>query len=214
MAYYFPEGTQFYFSSTLGTAKTVSAITNANPAVATSTAHGFANNDELLLLSSWEDANNMVVKAGSVAANTLNLTGLDTSNTNYFSAAGYGSPTLQLVSAWQAIPQVLDVSTSGGDARFTTISPLAARNDINVPTGFNAMSINVSMGHDPANATYQTLVGLSRGLSKVAFKLVIAGGGLGYGYGYINVSELPQLSRNSPNKVSAAFTLLGRYVGY
>ena len=52
MAYYFPEGSKFYFSKTFAAAKTISAITNANPAVATSTSHGYVNGDEILLTQS------------------------------------------------------------------------------------------------------------------------------------------------------------------
>ena len=110
--------------------------------------------------------------------------------------------------------QVLGISTSGGDARFTTISPLAKRNDINVPTGFNAMSINVTLGHDPANANYQQMLDISRTLEKVAFKMVLSGGAVAYGYGYMSVSEAPQLNRNQANQVNAAITLLGRFMSY
>ena len=109
---------------------------------------------------------------------------------------------------------MLGISTSGGDARFTTISPLPKRNDINVPTGFNAMSINVTLGHDPANANYQTMLDISRTLEKVAFKMVLSGGAVAYGYGYMSVSEAPQLNRNQANQVNAAITLLGRFMSY
>jgi hypothetical protein len=118
------------------------------------------------------------------------------------------------VSTWIEIPQVLSISTSGGDARFTTISPLAKRNDLNVPTGFNAMSISMTLGHDPSNANYEQMLDISRTLEKVAFKMVLSGGAVGYGYGYMNVSEAPQLNRNQANQVNASITLLGRFMSY
>jgi hypothetical protein len=43
MAYYYPEGSKVYYSTTFAVAKTVSAVTNANPAVATSTSHGYTD---------------------------------------------------------------------------------------------------------------------------------------------------------------------------
>jgi hypothetical protein len=43
MSYYFPEGSKFYFSSTFGAAKTATAVSNANPAVVTSTAHALVD---------------------------------------------------------------------------------------------------------------------------------------------------------------------------
>lgn len=215
MSYFFPEGSKFFFSplSGFGASKNVTVISNANPAVATSVAHGYVDNDELLFTSGWEDATDTVFRADQLTADTLSLLGLDSSNTSFYPAAG-GTGALQKVGAWTEIPQILGVSTQGGDARFTTVSPLAKRNDINVPTGFNAMSIQLTLGHDPSLAAYQTLVGIAKTLSKVAFKMVLAGGGTGYGYGYVNVSELPQLNRNQANQVQASFSLLGRYMGY
>lgn len=215
MSYFFPEGSKIYFSPLSGfaAAKTLTAVSNATPAVATSVAHGYADNDEVLVTSGWEDATDTVYRLDQLTADTFSLLGLDATNTNFFSA-GAGTGTAQKISAWTEIPQILNISTQGGDARFTTVSPLAKRNDINVPTGFNAMSIQLTMGHDPSLAAYQTMVGIARTLAKVAFKMTITGGGTGYGFGYLNVSELPQLNRNQANQVQASFTLLGRYISY
>lgn len=213
MAYYFPEGSSIQFSNTLASAKTVTAATNANPAVLTSTAHGYVTGDEVLFTSGWEDATDTVYKVTVIDANSFSLQGLNSTNTSYF-PAGSGTGTVQKLSAWAAVPQVLNISTSGGDARFTTVSPLAKRNDINVPTGFNALSMTLTLGHDPSNATYQTMLDISRTLSKVAFKLVLGGGGTMYGYGYMNVAEAPTLARNQANQVNAALTVLGRAISY
>lgn len=213
MAYYFPEGSKFYFSNTLAAAKTVTAASNASPAVATATAHGYATGDELLFTSGWEDATDSVFKATNLTADTVALQGLNAVNTAFY-PAGTGTGTLQKVSNWVEIPQVLTISTNGGDARFTTIEPLAKRNAINVPTGFNAMSVNVTLGHDPANANYQQMVDIARSLSKVAFKMVLSGGATAYGYGYMSVNEAPTLNRNQANQVTAALTFLGRFMSY
>ena len=213
MAYYFPEGSKVYFTNTFAAAKTVSAATNADPAVLTATAHGYADNDELLFTSGWEDATDMVFKADQLSTDTLSLLGLDTTNTSFY-PAGSGTGTLKKLSNWVEVPQVLGVSTSGGDARFTTIDLLAKRNSINVPTGFNATSMTLTLAHDPANANYQSMLDISRGLSNVAFKLVLSGGAVMYGYGYLSVSEAPQLNRNQVNQVQAAITFLGRPMSY
>lgn len=213
MAYYFPEGSSIQFSNTLASAKTITAVSNANPAVLTCTAHGYTTGDEVLFTSGWEDATDTVYKVTVIDANSFSLQGLNTSNTSYY-PAGSGTGTTQELSAWSAVPQVLNISTSGGDARFTTVSPLAKRNDINVPTGFNALSMTLTLGHDPSNATYQTMLDISRTLSKVAMKLVLSGGGTMYGYGYMSVAEAPTLSRNQANQVNAALTMLGRAISY
>ena len=213
MAYSLPEGSSQQFSNTLASAKTVTAITNANPAVATCTGHGYTTGDEIMLSSGWEDATDSVYKIESVDANSFKILGLDSTNTSFF-PAGSGGGSAQKLSAWTAIPQVLTISASGGDARFTDVTPLAKRNGIRIPTGFNATSITLSLGFDATNASYKSMVGISRSLSKVAFKQVLSGGSTQYGWGYLTVSEFPKLNNNQVNTVDAALTFLGRTMSY
>lgn len=213
MAYSLPEGSSQQFSNTLAAAKTITAITNANPAVATCTAHGYTTGDEIMLSSGWEDATDSVYKIESVDANSFKILGLDSTNTSFF-PAGSGGGSAQKLSAWTAIPQVLTISASGGDARFTDVTPLAKRNGIRIPTGFNATSVTLSLGFDATTPAYKTMVGISRSLSKVAFKQVLSGGSVQYGYGYMSVSEFPKLNNNQVNTVDAALTFLGRTMSY
>ena len=213
MSYYFPEGSSQQFSQTFAGAKTITALTNANPAVATSVAHGYTTNDEILLTSGWEDATDSVWRVTVLTADTFSIQGLDSSNTSFY-PVGTGTGTAQKISGWTAIPQVLTISSSGGDAKFTDVAPLAKRNAIKIPTGFNATSITLSLAHDPAQAGYITMLGISRNLSKVAFKQIISGGALTYGYGYMSVSEMPKLNNSSVNTVDAAMTILGRSISY
>lgn len=213
MAYYFPEGSKFYYSNTLAAAVAVTAATNADPSVLTAAAHGLIDDDEFLYKSGWEDATDMVYRADQLTTGTLSPLGLDTTDTNMF-AVGGGVGTVQKISAWMEIPQVLSIATAGGDPRFTTISPLGKRNDINVPTGFNAASMTLTLGHDPANATYQAMLAISRRLTPVATKIVLGGGGSMYGYGYLSVSEVPSMTKGQANQVNAALTMLGRPMSY
>lgn len=213
MAYSLPEGSSQQFSNTLAAAKTITAITNANPAVATCTAHGYTTDDEIMLSSGWEDATDSVYKIESVDSNSFKILGLDSTNTSFF-PTGSGGGSAQKLSAWTAIPQVLTISASGGDARFTDVNPLAKRNGIRIPTGFNATSVTLSLGFDATTPTYKTMVGISRSLSKVAFKQVLSGGAVQYGYGYMSVSEFPKLNNNQVNTVDAALTFLGRTMSY
>lgn len=214
MSYNFPEGSRFLFSNTFAAAKTLATMSNANPSLASSVGHGYVDNDEILLTSGWEDATDTVFKADQQSVDTFTVLGLDTTNTSFYASGGGANSSAQKVSNWLEIPQVLSISTSGGDPRFTTISPLARRNQINVPTGFNATSITLTLGHDAASGNYQTMLGISRALQKVAFKMILSGGATTYGYGYLAVSEVPSLNVNQANTVQASFTLLGRAISY
>ena len=61
MSVYFPNGATLSISSGFAAAKLISAISNANPGVATSAANGFANGDILLITCGWEDINERAV---------------------------------------------------------------------------------------------------------------------------------------------------------
>ena len=213
MALYFAEGSQTQFSQTFATAKNMTAVSNANPAVVTSVAHGYATGDEILLTSGWEDLTDTVVRVTVLTADTFSLQGIDTTNTGFYPIGG-GVGTAQKVTGWTSIPQILTISGSGGDARFTDVQLLAKRNSLRVPTGFNAISITLSLAHDPSLPAYQTMLGISRNLSKVAFKQLVSGGATTFGYGYLSVSEMPTLNANQVNAVQAAMTVLGRSISY
>lgn len=213
MAFYFAEGSAFYFSTTFAATKSITALTNATAAVATSTSHGYTTNDEILLASGWEDATDNVFKITVSDANTFSLPGLNSSDTNFY-AAGAGTGTASKISSWLSIPQVLSVSSNGGDARFTAVELLSRRNATQVPTGFNPASFTLTLAHDPAATNYSTMLQVSRGLTKCAFKLVGGGGATSYGYGYMSVSEVPQMQRNSVNTVQVGVTLLNRFISY
>lgn len=212
MAFNFPEGAKFQFSTTFASAKSITALTNANPAVATSTAHGYVDGDEILLISGWEDATNTVYQVDQQDANTFDIDGLDSSNTSFF-APGSGTGTAQLVSGWSDIPQVMTISNSGGDTKFTDVQLLASRQGIKIPTGFNAVTTTLTLAHDPANVTYKAMLGISRTSTKCAFR-IIAGGGTSYGYGYLSVSEVPSMQTGQVNQVQCAISMLGRLISY
>lgn len=215
MSFKFPEGTRFYFcaASDFAAAKSITTLTNANPALATSASHGYIDNDEIFLTSGWEDATNTIYRVDQQDVNTFTVLGLDSSSTSFY-PAGSGTGSAQKVGTWVQIPQVLGIQTSGGDPRFTDVQLLSSRNAIKIPTGFNATTTVLSMAHDPGDANWQTMLGISRTLSPVAFKMVLGGGGTTYAYGYMACNEAPKMNANQVNTVDTSFAFLGRQISY
>ena len=216
MAYSFADGSRFLLGTALGSAVNITAASNASPAVLTTATNTFTAGDEILINSGWDDLTDSVFKPSALTSTSLTLGGstpIDTTDVNFY-PAGSGAGTAQKVTTWVEIGQVLNINSSGGDPRFVNIEPLARRNAIQVPVGFNPQSIQLDIGYDPTLAGYQALVAAARTLQKRAFKFVLAGGQTGYGYGYIAVSEMPRLAKGSPNMVSASIALLGKFVGY
>lgn len=213
MAYKVPEGTIFYFSSTFAATKAITSITNADPAAVTSAAHGYVDGDLLMVQSGWEEITDTVVKVNQTAADTYEMVDVNTVSTT-LNAPGAGTGTTSLISGWVSIPQVLTISSSGGDPRYTDVNPLSKRQGIKIPTGFNPAGIELTLGHDPSNANYKTMLGLSRAGAKVAFRQVLADGSQSLGYGHMAVSELPSLNQGQVNSVKCAISFLGRTMSY
>ncbi|RZI62329.1 MAG: hypothetical protein EOP37_03225 [Rubrivivax sp.] len=216
MAYNFPEGAKFLYSPLSGfaTAKNITAVSNADPAVCTSAAHGYTTGKELLLQSNWEDMNDLILRATNIDTNSFSLQDMDTSDQTFFSPGGGAGSSAQEVGTWFEIPQPLTIAFNGGDARFTNVNPLNKRNGLSIPTGFNPTSINLGIGHDPANTTFKSMLKLSRSLKKVAFKLQMLTGAASYGFGYMFVSEAPAMQQGQVNTVPVVFTLGGRMTSY
>lgn len=208
-----PEGTRWYFSNTFAAAKSITALSNADPARATSAAHGFIDGDEILLTSGWEDATNAVYQVDQFDVNTFDILGLLAADTSFY-PAGTGIGTAQKISNWQQIPKVLGIGTSGGDPRFTPVQPLSSRNAFNIPTGFNPASTQLQIGHNPTDTIFQAMLNISRKFTMVAFKQVLGGGGTCYGYGYMAVSEAPKLNSGNVNQVDVVISFQGRQISY
>ena len=79
-------------------------------------------------MSGWEDATDTVYRIDQQSVDNFQLLGLNSTNTDFY-PAGTGTGTASKISNFQEIPQVLTISTTGGDPRFTTISPIARRKD-------------------------------------------------------------------------------------
>lgn len=212
MAYSTPVGSSFYISQTFAAAKTITAASNADPAVLTSVAHGYSDGDEVLFSSGWELANNTVFKVDQLTADTFELEGLNSANTtNYAAAAGTGST--YKISSWMEIPQVIGISSSGGTARYVDVRPIKLLQGLKLPDGFEAATITFDVGFDPDLANWATLLDISRNGTLVAYKYV-KGTRSTYGYGYFQMAEQPNLAAGQADRVQATFAAQGRLISY
>lgn len=211
MSYYTLVGAQFFMSTGLDAAKTVTAISNQAPPVVSAAAHGYNNNDEILLLNSWDDLNEVIVRAGSVAAGTFTIPGYDTTNTDFYPAAA-SAGTAQKVSGWTPMGQILGVTPSGGEASFEEVKPFERRNAVKIFTGFSAASLELTLGWDRARADQIAMQTASRTAAKRAFKFLLPGGVYGYAYGTVSASALPQFETVLKQKV--VLTMAGMFTAF
>lgn len=211
MSYNTLVGAQFFLSSGFATSTPVSSVTNASPPVVNSTAHGLANGDEGLLLTGWDDLNEVIVRASSVAANTLQVAGYDTTDTSFYPAAS-SAGSIAKVTGWTSIGQVLGITPSGGEASFEEVKPFDRRNAVKIFTGFSGSSLEFTLGWDRSLTAQQALQTASRTAAKRAVKFVLPGGIYGYAYGTVSASALPQFETVLKQKV--VFTMNGAFTTF
>lgn len=207
------EGSKFYFSTTFADAKNIASITNANPAVATSVAHGYVDNDELLYVGGWEDASKGIYRADQLSADTVALTGLNASNSTFY-ATGGGVGTMQKVSGWTEIPEVITMTSDGNQQEFIDLKLISSRYSQKIPTGFTPGSINMTLVFDAGSAAYQAMLDATMGRNLVAFKMVLSDSAAIYAYGYISASKAPQVQSGQVIQVSVTFAIQGQFTAY
>lgn len=208
-----PNGVIMSLGTTLGSDITVSALSNANPASATATSHGLSDGDIVIVESGWSRLNNRVVKVDQIDANTFTMIGINsTSTTDY--PAGTGTGTVNEVTAWTQISQVLDVTTSGGEMQFTNYSFLEQDFETSIPTQSSPQTITMNIADDPALAGYIALKAASDARTPYALRIAYPSGAFAYYYGYVSFNETPTFTKNQVQAVTATFSLLSRPVRY
>jgi len=213
MAVSLPNGVKFALATTYASAITVTGITNANPGVATATAHGLANGDPLEVTSGWSALNDRVVRAASQATNTFALEGIDTSSTTVYPASG-GAGSVRKVTAWTDITQVLESTANGGDMQFTTYSFYENDFEVQIPTQFSPQSLNLQIADDPSLPGYIALKAANEARAQRAVRMTMPSGSVFYMKAYISFNETPIMTKNQVMAVRATFSLMSRLVRY
>lgn len=152
----FPNGTVFSVYTTKAAAKTITSISNANPGVVSSTAHGYSDGDIILLEVASPRLNNRPVKVAGSAANAWNLSGIDTTSTTLY-PSGFGVGSSYKVTVPVSISQVVDSQVSGGEQQFYQWVYLESGSQLQRPTFRNAKSMNLTMDWDPSLAWHAAL---------------------------------------------------------
>jgi hypothetical protein len=213
MAYSLPNGGVFAIASAYGSALTVTILTNANPAVATSTAHGLTNGDFVEVTSGWANLTNQVVRVSGVTTNTFNLEGIDTSSTTRF-PAGTGTGSVRKISTWTQLAQILTTATDGGEQQFTTYQPLESDREFRIPTNISAQGLTLGIGDDPTQPGYIAAVAAKKTRAQTALKFTLPTGSLILYNGIVGVNETPTTDANEVMKVTTTFSLNAQPVRY
>ena len=188
-------GTSFAIASTYGTAATMSAISNANPAVATlSAAHGVIVGDIIEVTSGWDRLNGRLVRVSAVATNDVTLEGIDTSSTTNY-PAGTGTGSVREITAWTQITQITaDFAVSGGGQQYADVTTLADRTQKRIPTVRDPIDITLPLFDDPSLSWYATVQTASDTSTLAGLRIVFPNNSRLLANGYWSLRKTPTVS--------------------
>lgn len=147
-----PNGALVHIAAAYGAWKTMSALSNADPAVATLEAsHGVAEGDIIEVDSGWSRLGDKIVRAGTVSTNDVELEGIDTSSTSIY-AAGSGTGRVREITSWTQLDQILNSSSQGGEQQFLEYQFLESDGQRRIPTTKSAFGFTLLVADDMTKA--------------------------------------------------------------
>ena len=195
MAVTLPNGSLIHIGSAYGSALTVTAVTNASPAVVTSTAHGLSDGDYVVFTSGWSRLNGRTFRIDNSTTDTFELEGIDTSDTDVY-AAGSGTGSVKKVSTWTQIQQVLNTATAGGEQQFTDYQFLESDAATRIPTFKSPAQFTLSVADDPSLPGYVAAKAANDDRAPRALRLSLSNGGKLCYYSYVTMASSPSLTVN------------------
>lgn len=194
----------------LASAKTISAITKASPAVASSTAHGYSDGDIVLIeATGMTEVNHMVVRVDNPTANAFDLEGVDSTLFGTFV-----SGTAKKITFGASAATFTDVSPSGGEAKSVDITTIHDDTDKEQPGSKTALSYNFSSLWDPADAALVELKKADNVKGERCIGLTFASGAKVYFNSYPFASLAPGGSKGEPVTTQCGFKLRGPITAY
>jgi Phage tail tube protein, TTP len=219
MALIIADGTVAAVASTYATASNITAITNANPAVATLQAgHGAAVGEFLEITSGWPGLSGRVARISALATNDATLEGIDTSNTSLY-PAGTGTGSVRRITAWANLAQITAVAVEGGDQNYYDYQFLDQLQSNSLPTNKSPIRLNMTMADDPGLAQVTALKAAEAAGQPRALRLIFRGGSGATPprtlmNGYVSYGTLPSIQLGQANLRTFTFALVALPVEY
>lgn len=213
MAVTLPNGSLVAIASGYGSAKTITAITNANPGVATSAAHGFTDGDILEVTSGWSRLTNKIVRVDGAATGTYQLEGIDTSSTSVYGAGG-GTGTAREITGWTQLAQIVGSTSSGGEQQFLNYQFLEADAESRIPTFKSAAGIQFTVADDPTLPGYILAKAANDDRVPRAIRVTLSNGAILLYNAYVSLSTIPSLTVNELMTIEVTLSLTAEPVRY
>lgn len=185
------------------TALTVTGVTNANPGVATSAAHGLSNGDIVVfsVSSGMVELDGQAVRVSAVDTNTFTLEGLDT--TDY---STWVSGTAEEILTWSTIAGAQQASMpdpAPNKIDITTLIDKSKQYAYGLP---DAPDGTISGLYDPANAGVAIVKAATKANAAKVFRISWAGGQYTYFNANVSGGSGFDLQANAAATATISFT--------
>lgn len=201
---------QVAVQSAIAATKTITAISKANPGVVSSTAHGYANGEYVLLtVQGMSQVNNRVFRVSGTAANAFNLEGEDTTLFDTFS-----SGTAQLITFGTTMATVTGLTASGGDFDFIDTTTIHDTVRTQIPGLPSPATYSLENFWDVSDAALIALKQASDNQSTRAMRFGFANGQKVTFTGYVGATLLPGGNAQELVTTPVVLTMHGRPTTY
>ncbi len=204
-------GLKLYMESAIAAAKTISGITKAAPGIISSTAHGFANGDNVLLeIQGMVELHGYLCKVVSTATDTFQVadvngtTGIDTTLFSTFT-----SGTAKKVTLGTSITGVQDFNFAGGEIKVQDTTTVNDTQDTQIVVGATAQSADMTMQWDPASSAQQAMIAAFKTRANKGFKVLWPDGAFTMWYGTVGYTGAPGGGKQGVTTSPAKITMLG-----
>lgn len=209
-----PNGALVHIASGYGAVKQMTAVTNANPGVATLEAsHGIIVGDIFEVTSGWSRLDQKVVRAATVSTNDVGLEGINTTSTSIY-PAGSGIGSIREITGWTQLQQVLDSSSNGGEQQFLEYQFLEGDSQKRIPTTKNAAGLSFSIADDPTLAGYQLVETANDDRLQRAVRITLPSGAKLLYNAYITLNKTPSMNVNQIMACQVTLSLRAEIVRY
>jgi len=204
-------GLKLYMESAIAAAKTISGITKAAPGIISSTAHGFANGDNVLLeIQGMVELHGYLCKVVSTTTDTFQVadvngtTGIDTTLFSTFT-----SGTAKKVTLGTSITGVQDFNFAGGEIKVQDTTTVNDTQDTQIVVGATAQSADMTMQWDPASSAQQAMIAAFKTRANKGFKVLWPDGAFTMWYGTVGYTGAPGGGKQGVTTSPAKITMLG-----
>jgi hypothetical protein len=204
----FVNGTRFAVAPLAALSVAISAISNANPAVASTTTPP-ATGSIVVVISNWPGMTDVPARVGTVVAGTsFVIEGYDTTNTGLY-PAGEGGGVFKATQAFVSLSQVREVTTEGGDQNYFDYQYVEDRSNRQrrKPTYKSAMGYNIVMDEDSDLPWFEALREMDAQGEQVVLRETMLNGDVIYYVGTVSFNAIPSKTLNENSTVTASFSI-------